>query len=160
MSFFESQVEAWDAANWELSLVFEGLSDEDLWRRPHPRLLSVGELAVHVADAMVERANALDPSANIESPLCTGQSEYYPSTMESPFSLNLTVAQTASELARLAQEVKAAFLNVSDTRDDPAKVGPGRTMGQFADYMVFHVAYHTGQAFSVRHSMGHTTTDN
>ena len=33
----EALVNAWSTGPWELSLAFEGLSDEDLWKRPHPR---------------------------------------------------------------------------------------------------------------------------
>lgn len=49
MDTMEAFLGAWDEAHWEFTLAFEGLSDEDLWKRAHPRLLSVGELAGHVA---------------------------------------------------------------------------------------------------------------
>ena len=39
----------WDEAHREFAIACEGLADEDLWTRPEPRLLSVGELAGHIA---------------------------------------------------------------------------------------------------------------
>ena len=49
MANLDLLVKAWDTAHWEFTQVFEGLADEDVWRRPDPRILSVGELAGHIA---------------------------------------------------------------------------------------------------------------
>jgi hypothetical protein len=49
MANLELLIKALDTAHWELGEAFKGLSDEDVWKRPHPRLLSVGELASHIA---------------------------------------------------------------------------------------------------------------
>lgn len=161
MSFFESQSGAWDAAHWEFSLVFEDLADEDLWRRADPRLLSVGELVCHLIYWQLNYANKLDPAANLDSPLRREGARYYLSSVDRPLCLESTVAEAAAELDRVQKSVKAVFLASGLARDTPMPFeGPGRTMGEFADYMLFHVAYHTGQAFSVRHLMGHQTNDN
>ena len=59
-------VKALDTAIWEMGEAFKGLSGADVWRRAHPRLLSVGELAAHVAygEARWFRGEGL-----VESPL-------------------------------------------------------------------------------------------
>jgi hypothetical protein len=161
MSFFATQAPAWDSALWEFSLVFEDLEDADLWRRPHPSLLSVGENAAHVVYWAVSRATAVNPSARIESPLAREEARYYLTSVDTPLVLEMTVAEVEAELARVGKEAKEAFLGVAAPREAPAGEGmPGDSLGQVADYMVFHIAYHAGQAFSARHLMGHKTNDN
>lgn len=159
MSFFETQRQAFDTVVWEYSLVFEDLNDADLWRRAHPSLLSVGELTAHVVYAMVSRANALNPSAELSSPLAVEAADYYLRNVEKSFELPMTVAEVAAELERVAKAARDAWLAVDRSRDEESGTGLG-TLGNLADYMVFHVSYHAGQAFSVRHLMGHKTNDN
>lgn len=161
MSFLQSQSSAWDAAFWEFSLVFEEMEDADLWRRPHPRLVSVGELVAHVVYALESYAAKLDSGYPADSPLRIHEARYYLHNVETPIVLELTVAQAAAELDRVQRAVKDVFLKSAHSRADALTFeGPGRTFGEFADYMIFHAAYHTGQAFSARHLMGHATNDN
>ena len=90
-----------------------------------------------------------------------GEARYYLVTVEEPLKLEIGVEELAREFDRVQKAVKKVFLDSPMTRNDALSFqGPGRTFGEFADYMVFHVAYHTGQAFSVRHLMGHRTNDN
>lgn len=161
MSFFDSQSQAWDSAHWEFSLVFEDLADEDLWRRADPRLLSVGELVCHMVYAQTKYATKLDPACSIGSPLAPEEARYYLHAVDSPQVLEMSVEKVAKEFDRVQKAAKEVFLRSDVDRDTPLTFeGPGRTFGEFAYYMVFHVAYHTGQAFSVRHLMGHRTNDN
>jgi hypothetical protein len=155
MEKYQGYIEAWDIAHWELTLAFEDLRDEDLWRRAHPSLLSVGELAAHVA-----YSESLLPQPMPESPLVNRRFGYYLNQVDDPVSLDLTVSQVLEELKKLHDAAKAAALVVGDVnakvhwRDD-------WTWFQCVQYMAcFHVGYHTGQAFSVRHLMGHKTNDN
>jgi len=161
MSFMEGQSRAWDAAHWEFSLVFEDLSDEDLWRRTHPNLLSVGEIVCHMVYWQTNYATKLNPASMIESPLRRDEARYYLTSVGSPLVLAMSVDEVAKEFDRVQKLVKETFLQIDAEESSVLTVeGPGRTFGEFADYMVFHVAYHTGQAFSVRHVMGHKTNDN
>ncbi len=48
---------------------------------------------------------------------------------------------------------------VGKEKDDPYHV-QWETWGNLVQYQVFHVAYHTGQIYSVRHLLGHETEDN
>lgn len=160
MSFFETQSQAWDSAVWEFSLVFEDLADDDLWRRADPKLLSVGELACHMCWP-AKYANKLQSDSPIDSPLLNEPSRYYLVNVDEPVMLSMGVEELTNEFERVMKAAKAAFLSAEGKREDPLPFeGPGRTYGEFADYMVFHIAYHTGQAFSVRHLMGHQTNDN
>ena len=161
MSFLASQSQAWDSGFWEFSLVFEEMEDADLWVRPHENLLSVGEIACHVVYSLVTYANKIGADTELTSTLSVKHASYYLHNIGTPIQLALGVADVAAEVDRVQRAVKAVFLASSAERDEPlAFDGPGRTFGEFADYMVFHIAYHTGQAFSVRHIMGHKTNDN
>jgi uncharacterized damage-inducible protein DinB len=59
------------------------------------------------------------------------------------------------------QEVKAHVLEIERDSEDPLpRYGGMDTWGANLRYMVFHVAYHTGQIYSARHFLGHETPDN
>lgn len=157
---------AWDNAHWEFSLVFEGLGDADVWKRADPRLLSVGELAGHVA--FWEAVGFLPAAAGgevdvtkiaIKSPLIDRGFRYYTSSAAEPVELDLSAADVLNDLKRVHEEAKAEFFKDSPASGDPTP-GSKMTYGQVLEYRVFHVAYHCGQAYTVRHLLGHTTTDN
>lgn len=160
MSFLDSQSQAWDSAHWEFTLVFENLADDDLWRRAHPSLLSVGELTAHVCYGLLSHARRYHPDFAFESPFMQPEVRYYLHNVGQPIELPMTVDQCLAEFERVQKAVKAVYLESPFSMDDPMENGPGETFGDLANYMVFHVAYHTGQAFSVRHLMGHETNDN
>jgi hypothetical protein len=148
-------IEAWDEAHWAFTLAFEGLADQDLWLRPHPRLLSVGELAGHVA----YNEASLAEGGTVQSPLVDKRFSYYDDLAGNPVRLCLTVQQVLDEVTRAHEAAKAGVAQVQ--RFD--EVVPWRddlTWYQIIQYRVFHVAYHCGQAYSVRHLLGHGTTDN
>lgn len=155
MEKYQAFLEAWDVAHWEFTLAFENLSDEDLWKRPDPRLLSVGELAAHIA-----YSEAQLPQPQTESPLVDRRARYYLHNVDDPIALDLTVEQVLAELKKIHDAAKGAALAV----DDPHATVHWRddwTWYECVKYMgCFHVGYHTGQAFSVRHLMGHATNDN
>ena len=145
---------------WEFSLVFKGLSDEDLWKRAHPKLLSVGELAGHLAHWEAVMWGDETDSSTIKSPLVDNRFKYYTSSASAPAKLDLTVEQVHEELKRVHEEAKAAVLAANPDFDAPLPRNPKVTWGMWLGYRPFHVAYHCGQAYSVRHMMGHETEDN
>lgn len=159
----ERLLEAWDSGHWEFTLAFEGLSDEDLWRRTDPRLLSLGELAGHVAywQAVWIHGDGNDrpdlASLPVRSPLVDHAFRYYSGTVDSPTQLDLGVEQVLEEVKKVHETAKAALVGKAFDEAHPGQWG---TWGKLVEYQVFHVAYHTGQAYSVRHLMGHETTDN
>jgi uncharacterized damage-inducible protein DinB len=163
MEIAAALMEAWDEAHWEFTLAFEGLSDEDLWRRPHAGLLSIGELAGHVAywQAVWTLGAGEDKpdlaKLPLQSPLVDHAFRYYTTNIKHPFSGGVGVATVLEELKRVHDAAKAALKGKSNDDPHPAHWG---TWGKLIQYQVFHVAYHCGQAFSVRHLMGHTTNDN
>lgn len=150
----EALLQAWDEGAWEFTLVFEGLSDEDLWKRAHPSLLSVGELAGHVAYGAAQMIES-----GFDSPLVDKAFDYYPRQVASPVKREMTVESVLAELKRVHVACKAQIARVKDF-DEKVPWRDDWTWGGCLRYHVFHVAYHCGQAYSVRHLMGHETTDN
>lgn len=168
MANLELLLKAWDSAIWEFTLVFEGLSDDDLWRRPHPKLLSVGELAGHVAygsavntaESSIDRDKDFQSQMPIKSPLVDPVFRYYLTEVDNPVTLNLTTEEVLNELKRVHEAARAQVTKVDRNYDDKIEGRDDWTWGYTVEYQGFHAAYHAGQAYSVRHLLGHTTTDN
>ena len=162
MSTLTPLIEAWDEAHREFAIALGGLPDEDLWKRAHPRLLSVGELAGHIAYWQAVRSggggNAVSDLAQlpVSSPLLSHAFRYYTGTVDEPTVLELGTGEVLAEVARIHAAAKAA---AADKEKDDAYPDWG-TWGNMIQYQVFHVAYHTGQVYSVRHLLGHETEDN
>jgi hypothetical protein len=156
-----------DLGYYELKIAFEGLADEHVWRRPAPGLLSIGELAGHHAfwEAMRLAGEGTDPEqCRVKSPLIDARFRYYPVTLENPPSeqhLAMTAGDVCRELVRVHEEAVAHFraLNPDPTARIPG-CPTGFTYGEFLEYAVFHVAYHTGQIYTARHLLGEETPDN
>jgi hypothetical protein len=163
MSTLTPLIEAWDEAHREFAIALGGLPDEDLWKRASPRLLSVGELAGHVAywqAVWITGAGNDRPDLEqlpIKSPLLNHAFRYYTSSVDQPFATGLGTASVLEEVQRIHEAAKAA---VADKEKDDSYPGQWGTWGNLVQYQVFHVAYHTGQAYSVRHLLGHETEDN
>lgn len=149
-------LKAWDVAHWELGEAFDGMPDSDLWTRPHPRLLSVGEIAAHIASSEA----AYFVGGKIETPLLDARVRYYPHNIESPFEAALGAAALYEEVQRIHQAARAALLENLPNAEATNPYREDWTWAQTLEYMVFHVAYHTGQVYSVRHILGHETVDN
>ena len=155
---------------FEIGEAFKGLADENVWKRPAEGLLSVGELAGHVAYWQAVRlAGEGEDMAKcrVRSLLIDPRFRYYPSTIETPPSeqhLAMTADQVCTELLRVHEESVAHFKSLNpDLGDPPPGLSPGlagNTYGTSLKYLVFHVAYHTGQIYSVRHLLGEETPDN
>ncbi|CAN5544694.1 hypothetical protein BH11ARM1_BH11ARM1_08590 [soil metagenome] len=160
-------IAAWEVSHWEFTLAFEGLSDENLWKRPHPTLLSIGELAGHVAYYDAVRFTGPGPDTKpdlslvkVQSPLIDARFTYYLANINEPVVLNLTTAEVVAELKRINDEAKAVIASEARDSDDKIPGFPDDTWGKTLEYQIFHVAYHTGQAYSVRHLLGDTPPDN
>lgn len=104
MANMDLLIKALDSAIWEMSEAFKGLPDEDVWKRPHPRLLSVGEIAAHVAHW--EAISFL--GEGFETPLSVVQAKYYTSNVQEPFELSMGAEAVFAEVKRIHEAAKAA----------------------------------------------------
>lgn len=151
----EEAIKPLDSAIWEMSEVFDGLTDEDVWVRAHPRLLSVGELAAHVAYGEVQ--SFFD---EFSSPFVTEDIRYYPVTVENPMVLTMGAQEVFAEVKRVHEACKERFLAEKPDLDSKSPYREEWTWSYVLEYMAFHIAYHTGQMYSVRHLLGHETNNN
>ncbi len=166
MVHLQTYVDSWSEAQWELSLAFKGLSDENVWRRPHPTLLSIGELAGHIAS--YEAIGSVGswgetegmPEVPIKSQLVASAFHYYPGQLENQVVLEMGAEEVAAEVKRVHEEAKAALIAWNPLPTDMLPYSKNVSWEAFMRYRVFHVAYHCGQAYSVRHLLGDTPEDN
>jgi hypothetical protein len=167
----EAYLTVLELAYFEVQEAFKGLADENVWKRPTARLLSVGELAGHVAywEAMRLAGDGGGPESDVakcrvSSPLIDRRFQYYPLTLENPPSeqhLAMTAEQVCRELVRVHEEAVAHFKALNPDPDTRIPGCPtGFTYGQYLEYAVFHISYHTGQMYSARHLLGEETPDN
>lgn len=163
MSTLTPLIEAWDEGHREFAIAFDNFPVDQLWKRPHPRLLSVGELAGHVAywqavwiggegDARPDLAQF-----RIKSPLLNDAFRYYTTNVDHPFQLDLDPGYVLIEVMKIHMIAKEL---VAGKEKDDVYPGQWGTWGNVVQYQAFHVAYHTGQIYSVRHLLGHETEDN
>ncbi|HRI44515.1 MAG TPA: DinB family protein [Fimbriimonadaceae bacterium] len=156
MASLDLLLKALDTAHWQMSEAFKGLPDADVWTRPDPRLLSVGELAAHVAYWEAQSF----VGEGTESPLAVAAARYYTTNAVEPFSLNLGAEAVLHEVQRIHDLCKASFFANPHDSEEPNPNREGWTWGMTLEYQAFHVAYHTGQMYSVRHLLGHQPVDN
>ena len=163
MSTLDPLIEAWDEGHREFKISMGGVPEGDLWKRAHPRLLSLGELAAHVAywqAVWIMGGGDHSPDLGqlpVQSPLLDPGFRYYTSQVDRPHQVSLGVAQLVEDVLRVHEAAKAF---VSGFGKDDAYPGQWGTWGNLVQYQAFHVAYHTGQIYSVRHLLGHETEDN
>lgn len=150
----EVLVKVLDLGVWEMGEAFSGLGDGDVWRRADGRLLSVGELAAHVAYWEAESAGVMAGSALVDS-----VARYYSVTLGSPLVLEMGAEAVYGEVKRVHESAREVFLAVEDLGEaHPSR--EGWDWRGILEYQAFHFGYHTGQIYSVRHLLGHQTVDN
>jgi len=156
MAKLDLLIKALDTSIWELGEGFKGLPDGDLWKRPHPKLLSIGEIAAHIAYWEAKSFFG----EGFQSELTIHAARYYSSNIQEPFQLELGSEAVYDEVKRIHDACRSAF---QSNPHDSEESNPNRvdwTWGFTLEYQVFHVAYHTGQVYSIRHLLGHETVDN
>ena len=167
----EDYLKVLDEGYYEVKFAFEGLADENVWKRPSAGLLSVGEMAGHIAywEAVRLAAGGREPEPDsaefpVSSPLLDQRFRYYPTNIATPPSeahRAMTAEQVCDELLRVHSESVAHFKALNpDLDSSPPGHPPNQTYRAFLMYAAFHIAYHTGQMFSVRHLLSEETPDN
>src|SRR5690242_697227 len=134
MAKLDLLINAADEAQREFAFAFEGLSDEDLWKRADPRLLSVGEIAGHVAywEALSFLGTNDDPAPGelpIESDLINRGFRYYTSSVPEPFKVDLTVEQVAADMMRIHTACMDALRALDPDKDDKPASRQGWSWG-------------------------------
>lgn len=151
----DALVEVWDTGHWELGEAFKGLDDASAWVRAHPNLLSIGEIAAHIA--YWEAVKFV--GKNVDSPLVNEAARYYTSNLQTPMVLDLGADAIYREVQRVHALAREKVLACEDVAT-PHPYHAEATWANMLQYAIFHVAYHCGQIYSVRHLLGHQTEDN
>lgn len=156
-----------ETAYFELNEAFSGLADENVWKRPADGLISIGELAGHMAFWGVARLASEDGESvpeEFESPLLDARFRYLPASLATPPSaahLALNAQQVCENLVRLHRAAWTAFQERNlDLSSHPSGQPKEFTYEHLASYQTFHLAYHTGQIYTARHLLGETPPDN
>lgn len=167
----DTYLEFLELAYFEVKFAFEGLANANVWKRPAEGLLSVGELAGHIAywEAVRLAGDCVGPEPDpakcrVSSPLIAPRFRYYSTTLATPPSeqhLAMTAEQVCGELVRVHEET-IGHLKALNPAAESALPGypPNHTYAEYLKYAAFHVSYHTGQMYSVRHLLGEETPDN
>ena len=128
---------ALDVGYFELSEAFRDLPDDLVWKRPAPGLLSIGELAAHVAYG---NATNFAGEGKIESPFVDRRFEYYPHSMAVPPSEEhraMTAAQVLDEVLRVSREAVAVFKALNPSLDERCPGNPENF--SYRDYLHYAV---------------------
>lgn len=165
-----------ELAYFEASVAFENLKDEHVWARPAERLVSIGELAGHIAVWQAlrfagegdEQGNPVPDTCHVSSPLISRRFAYHPMSMETPPSEEhraMGAADVWNELKRVHEESVAVLKSRPLDLDAPPpgwdKGGStGGTLREMLKYQIFHVGYHVGQIYSARFLLGDSPPDN
>ena len=73
----------------------------------------------------------------------------------------MTASQVCAELLRVHNESMSYFMSLNpDLESSPPGWPPQYTYEHLLQYAAFHVSYHTGQIYTVRHLLGEHTPDN
>lgn len=169
----EGYLEILEEGYFEVGEAFRGLADSNVWKRPADGLLSIGEIAGHIAywEAVKFAGQGGGGLQNPDLSQCPVSSllidprfRYYPATIAaspSPEHLAMTGAQVLSELLRVHNESLAHFKTLNPNPEScPPGWPPNYTYRALLRYAVFHIAYHTGQIYTARHLLGEETPDN
>ena len=167
----EEYLSVLDMGYFEASCAFEGLKDENVWRRPASGLMSVGEIAGHVAywqavQLAGENGDPLpDPSrCQVASPLIDRAYAVPSSAVLLPLAqqnLHMTTSQVWDELSRVHQQSVAYLRELNPNPMSQAPTwSPKHTYGWLVEYAAFHVAYHVGQIVTVRQLLGDPAPEN
>ena len=176
MTETDAYLQVLELGYFEAKEAFVGLADENVWKRPAKDLLSVGELAGHIAyweavrlagEGVEQLFGLTQPDleeCRVTSPLIDHRFQYHSTTVGTPPSeqhLAMTAEQVCRELVRVHEEAAAYFKARNlDLAICPPGWPPGSSYGELLRYLAFHVAYHTGQIYSARHLLGEKTPDN
>ncbi|MBI1731044.1 DinB family protein [Candidatus Acetothermia bacterium] len=160
MSEVKAIIEMLDHNYIDTRNAFRGLEEKYLHVRPIPRTLAISEIAAHIAyceaQAVFGRLFGLPrKSWSVTSPFFYSKYSYPPNMYTTPIRqelLEMGVAEVRDELFRIHQLVMAKLHDFEGTPEERLKGawGRGKNVRNHLSYLVFHVAYHTGQLFLTR----------
>ena len=163
-------IEAWHWSYVDFDMIFEGLSQEHLHRRPGPGSLSISEMCAHLlrSEASIILRYLFGMPAEEWEDLFMLRAPYGwpPDILAAPIDRRL-LELTPDEVKmlvydrheRLYQRCFSLALPLNHRFDDDWS-GPAPTVETRLRFAAYHVAYHAGQMYQNRHLLGDVTPDN
>ncbi len=154
---------------FETDLVLQGVSAENLHRRPGPGLLAISEHLAHVArseGSIIRRYLLGEADSAWQSSILTREIFGWPPTMlERPVEPDLarmSLSDLAEEYLGLHERCYEAAQELRLPADHQFTDNWDRvvTVRDRLRIAAYHVSYHCGQIYSVRHMLGEETPDN
>lgn len=165
----EHLIEAWHWMYFEADLLFEGLRQENLHRRPAPNLLAISEHVAHVVRSeasIVERyLFSRDESEWADTLMRRKLFGWPPTMLEADIDQELAMLSVDQVHEQLLWEHKRCYETALGLRlpashtfaDGWDRCTSVRDRLRIAAY---HVGYHAGQIYTVRHLLGEETPEN
>lgn len=162
-------VEAWHWMYFETDLVLGGIQEDHLHRRPAANLLSISEHLAHVArsEASIIFRYLLgqQPDDWPQSPLFHERYGWPPTMLEGAINPELAkfeLKDLSEEYRRCHELCYQAAQTIRHTADHSFSDSWDRvtTVRDRLRIAAYHVAYHHGQIYTVRHLLGEETPEN
>jgi uncharacterized damage-inducible protein DinB len=162
-------IEAWHWMYFETDLVLGGVRPKNLHRRPAPNLLSISEHLAHIArseGSIICRFLALQPDDEWQTSVMTRPIFGWPPTMlehpVEPDLASMTLEEVTEEYLRLHEHCYrvAQSLELEPDQGFEDQWDRVTTVRDRLRIAAYHVAYHAGQIYSVRHLLGEETPEN
>ncbi len=164
-----SLIETWHWMYFETDLVLGGIAEEHLHQRPGPNLLAISEHLAHVArseGSIICRFLLGQPPEAWQTSVLTRDVFGWPPTMlerpVDPDLASLPLAELTAEYLNLHERCYRAALALELPGDHAFDDAWDRviTVRDRLRIAAYHVAYHCGQIYSVRHMLGEDTPEN
>ena len=162
-------IEAWHWMYFETDLLFEGLAEENLHRRPNANLLAISEHLAHVARSEASIVNRYlfgqQPDQWADCLFRKAEFGWPPTMLERPVDevlSQMSVEDVMQEYLRQHErcyQLAVTLALPADTVFDD-EWDRCRTVRDRLRIAAYHVAYHAGQVYSVRHALGEDTPEN
>lgn len=162
-------IEAWHWMYFETDLVLGGVKAENLHRRPAPNLLSISEHLAHVVRSeasIVCRYLARQEDSEWANTVLTKPIFGWPPTMlEAPVDAGLAamgLEELTSEYLNHHDKCYKLALSLDLSADYEFQDGWDRVISVRDRLRIaaYHVGYHAGQIYTVRHLLGEETPEN
>lgn len=166
---YQSIVDSLEFNYLDADRALDGVEPSHLHVRINPQTLSISEQVAHIAYCealgvfgfLDERSQDEWP---VESRLLQPTFWYPPEMLNSPIHNDLVTMDLSaikSEWQNVHRSVVARLRELEQTVDAPMPKAwaPDKTVGGHLRYLSYHVAYHVGQIYLMRHLLGETTPE-
>jgi hypothetical protein len=163
-------IDAWHWSYLDFDLVFQGLSQENLVRRPHPNCLAICEHVAHImrSEASIVRRYLFGEPEELWADhwMLKAPFGWPPDILAASIDPRFGSVEP-EELKGFAHERHNAMVEYAEGIDLPIAFGFADDWADAAPtvevrlrFAAYHVGYHVGQMYQTRHLLGDETPEN